>query len=593
MATRKKKKRIEISFSRPDNLLRKRRIKKKFIIFLFALLVISLGLSIYFGIEDSRQDNKSAIFNIEAEKSIMSGDEIIYKVFFHNKDEADLTKLNLTLTYPRGFIYESSSIEPVNEGQNYWELDNLAPGFASNVEIRGRLIGDIGDQKTVKAILAYEPANFSSTFTQEEYFTQEISSLKIDMWVDYSAEAIPAQQVQFKVHILNKQTDNWQPLVLSFVSPDQFSILATDPSPTILDNQWEISKLDSEEETIITIMGELAPGIISGILPFSVELFEEIDGDRKLLDENELPLDIINPNLSVDLSFADGESTVVDWGEIVNYELVIKNEGEYVPDNIRLVLVFDTDFINWQSWKDTDGLYREGNKIIWTSDHPKIGSKLAGLKTGEEIRLKVGAKLQSEPIDAATLKSDQLLVSSVAKVITDVGIEEFITTSDILRTRIGQNFNFVALARYYDVSGKALGSGPIPPQVDRATTYAINWNLVTGLDNYKDISLTTTLPPYVSWLNDQEGYTARFSSSNKKLIIDSSALNADEELSGSFMLSITPDKSQVGQTLVLLNPMTLIATNKETGEEIVKQIDMVDTDLITDPFAQDKSRVVE
>ena len=593
MATRKKKKRIEISFSRPDNLLRKRRIKKKFIIFLFALLVISLGLSIYFGIEDSRQDNKSAIFKIEAEKSIMSGDEIIYKVFFHNKDDADLTKLNLTLTYPRGFIYESSSIKPVNEGQNYWELDNLAPGFASNVEIRGRLIGDIGDQKTVKAILAYEPANFSSTFTQEEYFTQEISSLKIDMWVDYSPEAIPAQQVQFKVHILNKQTDNWQPLVLSFAGPDQFSILATDPSPTILDNQWEILKLDSEEEIIITIMGELAPGIISGILPFSVELFEEIDGDRKLLDENELPLDIINPNLSINLSFADGESTIVDWGEIVNYELVIKNEGEYVPDNIRLVLVFDTDFINWQSWKDTDGLYREGNKIIWTSDHPKIGSKLAGLKTGEEIRLKVGAKLQSEPIDAATLKSDQLLVSSVAKVITDVGIEEFVTTSDILRTRIGQNFNFVALARYYDISGKALGSGPIPPQVGRATIYAINWNLVTGLDNYKDISLTTTLPPYVSWLNDQEGYTARFNLSNKKLIIDSSALNADEELSGSFMLSITPEKSQVGQTLVLLNPMTLIATNKETGEEIVKQIDMVNTDLITDPFAQDKSRVVE
>ncbi|MBL7022387.1 hypothetical protein ISR92_03665 [Patescibacteria group bacterium] len=593
MATRKNKKRIEISFSRPDNLLRKRRIKKKFIIFLFALLVISLGLSIYFGIEDSRQDNKSAIFKIEAEKSIMSGDEIIYKVFFHNKDDADLTKLNLTLTYPRGFIYESSSIKPVNEGQNYWELDNLAPGFASNVEIRGRLIGDIGDQKTVKAILAYEPANFSSTFTQEEYFTQEISSLKIDMWVDYSPEAIPAQQVQFKVHILNKQTDNWQPLVLSFAGPDQFSILATDPSPTILDNQWEILKLDSEEEIIITIMGELAPGIISGILPFSVELFEEIDGDRKLLDENELPLDIINPNLSINLSFADGESTIVDWGEIVNYELVIKNEGEYVPDNIRLVLVFDTDFINWQSWKDTDGLYREGNKIIWTSDHPKIGSKLAGLKTGEEIRLKVGAKLQSEPIDAATLKSDQLLVSSVAKVITDVGIEEFVTTSDILRTRIGQNFNFVALARYYDISGKALGSGPIPPQVGRATIYAINWNLVTGLDNYKDISLTTTLPPYVSWLNDQEGYTARFNLSNKKLIIDSSALNADEELSGSFMLSITPEKSQVGQTLVLLNPMTLIATNKETGEEIVKQIDMVNTDLITDPFAQDKSRVVE
>jgi len=589
----KKRRAIEISFSRPDNLLRKRRIKKRLVLFLFVMLAISLGLSIYFGIQEKQQDNTSAVLRIDADENIISGEEVVYKIFYQNIDETDLTKLSLSLTYPKGFTYESSSIEPLNEGQNYWEMSSLQPGFASNIEVRGRIIGDIGDQKTVKAVLAYEPANFSSTFTQEEYFTQEISDLRVDMWVDYPTEAIPAQQVQFRVHILNKQTTGWQPLILSFNSPDQFSVLATDPEPNISSSQWEIKDLEPEEENIIIIMGELSPGIDVDKLSFSTELFEEVDGNKRLLDTNDLPINIINPNLSVSLAFADAESTTVDWGEIVNYELVVKNEGEYVPDNLELVLIFNTNFINWQAWQDTAGLIRDGNKIIWTKDHPKIGSKLADLKQGEEIRLKVGARLQAEPIDATTLTDDQLLISSVAKVITNIGNEDYVATSDILRTRIGQSFGFTAQARYYDNDGDSVGSGPLPPAVGKTTIYSINWSLTAGLDNYTDISLKTTLPPYAGWVNRQTGYSASFNSSKKELSIDSTSLNAEEELSGSFEISVIPDKSQIGQTLMLLNPMILTATNRQTGEKITKQIDMIDTNLIYDALAKDKSRVVE
>ena len=592
-ARRKKKKAIEISFSRPDNLLHKRRLKKKLVWFLFIILLISLGLSIYFGIEERQQDNTSALLSIEAEPMVVSGEEVMYKIFYRNKDEVDLTKLSLTLSYPKDFIFSSASLDPVNEGHNYWEMEDLESSFGASIEVRGRLLGDIGDQKTIKAVLAYEPANFSSTFTQEEFFTQEISSLKVDMWVDTTTEAMPAQEVQFRVHILNKQTVGWQPLVLVFNSPDQFNTLATEPAVNVNNNQWNISTLEPEEEMIITIMGELAPEIDVTKLLFIAELFEEIDGVRKLLDEDELPIDIINPIISVDLSLADEDSAVVDWGEIINYELVIKNEGKYVPDDLRLILVFDTDFINWQTWQDTSGLYREDNKIIWTKEHPKIGSKLANLKSGEEIRLKIGAKLQSAPIDVATLSDTDLVVASVAKIEGDVGIENFVTTSDILRSKIGQSLDFVAKAKYYNSDGEVIGSGPLPPQVNKATTYVIEWSLMAGSDNWQDVSLVTTLPPYIQWLNDQDGYTARFDSSKNELTIDTSVLNVDEELTGSFMISIIPDKSQVGQILALLNPMTLEAIMLGQEENITKQIDMVDTNLIYDARAKDKARVVE
>lgn len=591
-AKMKKKNSIDFSFTRPDNLLKKRRTKKKFVWFLFILLFISLGLSAYFGIQEKRLDNTSALLTIDAEASIVSGDEVVYKIFYQNIDEVDLTKMNLTLTYPRGFTFANASIDPINDGKNYWELDNLAPGFGKTIEVHGRLIGNIGDQKTIKAALAYEPANFSSTFGQEEYFSSEISNLKVDMWVDTVTEAMPAQQVQFKIHLLNKQTANWHPLILEFNNPDEFSLLASEPGGNLADDKWSIVTLEPEEETIITVMGELAPEISSDKLTFYIQLFEEIDNTNKLLDENELAIDIINPNISVSLSLVDNIS-VVDWGEIVNYELVVKNEGEYVPKDLNLILVFNTDFINWQDWQDATGLYREDNKIIWNKDHPKIGTKLAGLQSGEEIRLKVGAKLQSAPIDVATIKESDLIITSVAKIESSVGNEKYISSSDIVRSQIGKNFTFIAKAKYYDSDGNVVGAGPLPPQVDKTTTYDIEWNLVAGLENLTDIVLKTTLPPYIQWLNEQTGYAARFNSSKKELIIDSSALNAGEELSGTFQISIKPNNTQIGQVLVLLNPMSLTAVNKQSGEKINKQIDLVDTNLIYDTLAKDKSRVIE
>ena len=590
---KKKQQKVELSFTKPDNLFKKSQKKRKFIIWLFILLVISLGLSGYFKLRDSGQDDSSLLLKIQADQKVISGSQVTYKIFYQNNDEVSQTKMNLSLTYPDGFKYASSSIEPLNEGQNYWELADLGAGFADILEIRGRLIGDVDEKKQIKAVLAFEPANFSSTFTKETFFEQTISGLKVDMWVDAPSEAMLAQQVQFRIHILNRQTGDWQPLVLSFNKPDQFSILAAEPAASILDNQWEIFELESEEETIITVMGELAPQMDVGRLLFTFELFEEIDGARRLLNENEIPVYIINPVISVDLSLADTKSAVVDWGEIINYELVVKNEGEYVPEDMKLILVFDTNFINWQAWEDTAGLYREDNKIIWDKTHPKIGSKLEGLQPGEEIRLKIGAKLQSAPIDVATLSDSDLLVASVAKVASDIGNEKFVATSDILRTRIGKSFNFFAKAKYYDSEGEPIGDGPLPPQVNEVTTYNIEWNLLAGLDDLKDVSLVMTLPPYVEWLNNQDGYSARFDSSKKELLIATSAFNSLEELTGSFMISVTPAKSQIGQTLVLLNPMTLQATMKSTGEEVIKQINLVDTDLIYDTYAVGKARVVK
>jgi hypothetical protein len=590
---RKKNKLIELTFTRPDDLFRKRKKKRKLISSLFVLLVISLGLSAYFGILDSRADDTSVLLEIQSEQEVVSGDSVVYKIFFQNNEETSLTKMNLSLTYPDGFEYESSSIEPANEGQNYWELDDLASNFAATLEIHGRIIGDVDERKQIKAVLAYEPANFSSTFTQDSSFEQIVSGLKVDMWVDASPEAMSAQEVQFKIHILNKQTSEWTPLVVSFNNPEQFLLMASEPTATILNNQWEIMHLAPEEEYIITIVGELAPQVEMDKLFFTTELFEEINGERELLDTDDVVVKIVEPTISVDLSFVEDQSSVVDWEGIVSYQLVVKNTGEYIPDNLRIIFVFDTDFINWKAWQDTIGLYREDNKIIWTSEHPKIGDKLKDLQTGEEIRLKIGAQLQSAPIDASTLSDSDLIVSTIVKVEADIGSEKYVSASDILRVHIGQSFDFVAKAKYYDSEGERIGSGPLPPRVDKETEYIIEWQLFSGAEDLQNIQLSTTLPPYVEWLDEQQDDEFVFDSTKRELSIKISSLEKSTSLIGAFRVGVTPSRAQIGQHIAIINPITLSAKTKTSREEIIKQINLIDTDLVYDIYAENKGRVVE
>ncbi|MCR4280612.1 MAG: hypothetical protein NUV82_04295 [Candidatus Komeilibacteria bacterium] len=514
-----------------------------------AVLLVALALTIYFAFDNTRGEN-SLVLAVTAPAEVTAGESFSYKISYSNTDDAALTNLELSLQFPANFIWESASLTPTNEGRNFYRLPDLPAGQTQELIVTGYLSGEKSQNATLNAKLVYEPANFSSEFSAQTSFTQIIKEVAVDMWIDAPTEVTASQPVIFKIHILPRAEWLQEPLRLEWQKAERLSFVISEPTPTN-DNVWWIDQYKVGEEIVITIQSDLPPALEDSItLANSFRLWLQTP-EPKMLDEDAVNLQAVNPQLKVGLKLADEKQTQsVNWGETVNYELTVTNQGEYEPTDMRIVLTLNTDFINWQTWQDSAGLKREGNKIIWTRDNPQIGKKLEKLVAGEEIKIRIGAKLQDAPIDSNTLSPQSLRLAAAAKIEVPLGSDTYVAASDIVVTNISQGIEFSATAA-------PAGDGPTPPQVGQETVYLINWSLSTALTALEGIKIETTMPPYVEWRGMVGGTAPVVDSATKRITINLSELTAGGQTSGSFKVGVTPGDED---SLTLLNPWTMTAT---------------------------------
>ena len=87
-------------------------------------------------------------FNAAGE--INAGREINFEVKYVSNSSETIRGLALDLTYPSGFIFKNSSLQPA-EGENRWVLGDLAPGSERSVSISGVFEGEDMEQKNITA----------------------------------------------------------------------------------------------------------------------------------------------------------------------------------------------------------------------------------------------------------------------------------------------------------------------------------------------------------------------------------------------------------------------------------------------------------
>jgi len=110
MTTKKRATKGAINKIKQPNIKQKRKRAKKILLVLTGLLIISLGMTIYFGLNEVQQGGQSLSLEIISTAEVVSGQEIVYQIAYENKDEVVLSKINLTLTYPQGFYFKSASL---------------------------------------------------------------------------------------------------------------------------------------------------------------------------------------------------------------------------------------------------------------------------------------------------------------------------------------------------------------------------------------------------------------------------------------------------------------------------------------------------
>ncbi|PIR97670.1 MAG: hypothetical protein COT91_00090 [Candidatus Doudnabacteria bacterium CG10_big_fil_rev_8_21_14_0_10_41_10] len=104
---------------------------------------------------------KAPNFNLRvlAPNQLIDSQGIEYQIFFKNISDKKLQNLEVRLSFPNGFIYDSSSIP--TETKNTWLIEDLEVGQEERLIVRGTLSGEEAENKVLRADLGIvEQENF-------------------------------------------------------------------------------------------------------------------------------------------------------------------------------------------------------------------------------------------------------------------------------------------------------------------------------------------------------------------------------------------------------------------------------------------------
>ena len=336
---------------------------------------------------DIVSETKSILLSIDYPTAVSSGEKVTYKIKYENRDKVEMTKIQLLLSYPDGFIYESSSVDPDNAYSTIFALPNLEPFKVGEVEIVGRLVGDEGENKPLLVSLSYEPANFSSEFQEVATVTTQISSAAVLVGLFGVPQIIPDQDLEYSLEITNNSKEDINNLRLIAIYPEKFKVnkFETEPAKDVevigLDfgveyDVWNIAKLKKDEEKKFKLTGMFSGEINDDqIILARVEIGDN-DCKYNLIAENFITVKAVGKEIGLDLILNGGnELKSVSLGDNLSYSIVYENKGESDLKDVEVKAHIkgyqggkEITLIDWESLNDENGGSVKNNEISWTSD---------------------------------------------------------------------------------------------------------------------------------------------------------------------------------------------------------------------------------
>jgi hypothetical protein len=106
--------------------------------------------------------------SFEAQKEIVSGQDIEVKVKIVPSATRVLKNMRLKVSYPPGFQWKSA--DPATAlGNNTWDLGDISPGMTKTISIRGSILGQEGEDRTFNAFVgesdASDPSKLAVVFS--------------------------------------------------------------------------------------------------------------------------------------------------------------------------------------------------------------------------------------------------------------------------------------------------------------------------------------------------------------------------------------------------------------------------------------------
>jgi len=544
--------------------------------FLFLIFLATLAGLWYFSQEQQEQTNNSIELSVEGPDKIVSGDQVTYKVKYKNVDIVSMQQMELSIRWPNGFYFDKATLEPIDQNATTWLLEDLAPNQTVEFEIYGQLVGSKDEEMSSSFILSYQPENFHSNFKARANVDTKITDAKIEVGIEAIDKILVATEQEIKINFKNLTDETLNDLYIDILYPDDFQIVNNEESEEDVEEEPEFItegdylkfSLEGQAVKTMTIHGMFTVDSKTDQL-LVVEVGNMADEKFRRLARVEKQIVVANPKFDMDFQI-NGQrgSQNINWSDTLRYQLEITNSSESDISDVVISAVMDSLALDWDSI-DTVGSFSDG-KITWTKEQDEA---LSLWPAGESRTFTWQINVVSNP------QPDRMVENIIQ--INIEGLEDWQQVSSPVMLTIGESISFNN-GVYWDLAGRRVGSGLLPPQVGEETEYLVIWSLPQATGSFDSVSVTTNLPPDVDFISetDVQGGNLEFDLAERSLTW--SMDNFSDlilPITASFLVSITPNEASRGQAATILNATTVNASGME--DVIVRSKAISTSDVIS------------
>ena len=551
-----------------------------------AFFVVAVALSslfLMFGGRGISGDNIT--ISATAPFTIGGGEELPIQVGVTNDNAVPIQSGTLIVEYPSGTrsVGEDSK-ELFTERLS---LETVEPGETINVPLRVLVFGEENEEKTINVSIEYRVEGSNATFFKEaDPLRFKVSSSPVVMRADTLKKISSGQETDIAVTLISNSPTPLQGVLVRAEYPTGFDFTQSDPAPTYGQNMWLLDSIDPEGETTITIKG-IVVGKETDEYAINFTVGVPNEGDQQTLASvfatAQTQFEIERPFLDIDLSI-DGSresSVAVQPGKRSNVVMEMTNALDDTLYDISVeVDLSGNAFSIYEVGPSTGYFDPSKNTITWDVSNTAL---LRQATPGEEKRL----SFTIEPTGASLTPQVNIAVNVTARRVSESQVsQQLVGTANAAIKVVSVPEVITLVGHNIDIFPD---TGPMPPIVDQETTYTVTLKVANGSNNITDAVVNTTLPAYVTYLDESVGAGAlSYNPTTRALEWSAGDIDANAEVFTAFQVSVVPRALHVGTTPTIVGEQRVRAVDQFTSE-VVRDVNPAVTTSLNPDRSNDAS----
>ncbi len=550
---------------------------KKFFIFSvsFFLMALAYGSYMFFAGGNTVSNNNIDI-SILGNTFTAGGEELPMQISITNKNTLALDLVDLVIEYPKSSSGDlAGEIERIRES-----LGTIPSGAIRNENVRIVLFGEQGSIRPVKVAIEYRVEGSNAIFVKEKTLDININSTPINISVDAPNEVSPNQDIILKIKTSVNATKTAPQILTKVDYPVGFMFTSSEPKPSFGNNVWNLGDLAPGSEKEISILGKMVDVFDGEQKNFKVWTGAQSKNDKTAIDVvfNSIGHTFLIKRPFIEAVFVIGgvkkSEYSIDSKSQISAVIKWTNNLDTKVNNLQIRAKLSGNAIDRKSIAPEQGFYDSAtDTITWDKNYIGDFKEVNPGESGSVRFMFYPISLFSNlgGVSTSPLSSVSVSISGNQEI---TGYEpKVLTNSESTKIKIISDVGFANKISYY--TGPITNTGPIPPKVQKETTYTVTWSLSNSANPISKAIVRSSLPAWVKFVGpiSPAGEDLSYNSSSKEITWNVGNIgkgvgitSASKEVS--FRISFSPSLSQVGTTPLIINEAVL------TGHDDFANVDV-------------------